>query len=257
MEQNAAGQRSSTLDVDDDYSKYEVTSRAEILTILRGMQEQGSQITFYFNEGYDFLLTTLVDIAADGRTLTFDYGSNMEMNKRALLIDHLDAVSSKEKVKIQFVLDGLDSIKFEGRDAFLGNVPSSLVRLQRRDDFRLSTPMANPIKCRIPIPQQDGSLKSVVATLVDISGGGMGLTVPPNEAGFQVDAEFSNVRFDLPKVGTVTAELRILNIYEVTLPSGKIHQRAGCQFIKLPVPMMTLIQRYIIQVERERKSREM
>ncbi len=248
MAENATGQQGSTLDVDDDYSKYEVTSKTEILSILRGMQEQGTLITFYFNEGYDFLLTTLVDIAADGRTLTFDYGSNMEMNKRALAIDHLDCVSSKEKVKIQFALDGLDSIKFRGRDAFLGNVPSSLVRLQRREDFRLTTPMANPIKCRIPIPQQDGSLKSVVATLVDISGGGLGLTVPPNEGGFKVGAEFSNVRFELPKVGIITAEMRVLNIYEVTLPSGKIHQRAGCQFIKLPGPMMTLIQRYIIQV---------
>ncbi|HUW36320.1 MAG TPA: flagellar brake protein [Rhodocyclaceae bacterium] len=257
MEESQAGQRKSALDVDDDFSKYQVHSKTEILSILRGLQQQGSLITFYFNQGYDFLLTSLLDIAADGKTLVFDYGSNMEMNKRALDIDHLDCVSSKEKVKIQFALDGLDSIKFEGRDAFLGNVPATLVRLQRREDFRLTTPMANPIKCKIPIPQQDGSLKSVVATLVDISGGGLGLTVPPDEAGFTVGAEFSHVRFDLPKVGAITASMRIRNLYDVTTPSGRVHQRAGCQFISLPGPMVTLIQRYIIQVERERKLREL
>ncbi|OIQ86302.1 flagellar brake protein YcgR [mine drainage metagenome] len=248
--------RKSALDVEDDYSKYEVHSQTEVISILRGMMQQGSLITFYFNQGYDFLLTSLIDISADGRTLIFDYGSNMEMNRRALQVDKINCVSSKEKVKIQFVLHGVDPVKFEGRDAFLGDVPASLVRLQRREFYRMSMPVANPIKCQIPILQQDGSIRKAEAVLVDISGGGVGLTVPPDEGIFKVGAEFANVSINLPNVGLISATLRVRNLYDVTMPSGKIHQRAGCQFLKLPGPMMTLIQRYIIQVERERKSRE-
>lgn len=257
MEENVAGYRSSALDVEDDYSKYEVHSRTEILSILRGMQQQGSLITFYFNQGYDFLLTSLLDISADGKTLVFDYGSNTEMNRRVLQTDKINCVSSKEKVKIHFVLHGVDPVKFEGRDAFLGNVPDSLVRLQRREFYRMSMPVANPIKCQIPLPQRDGSIRSIEAVLVDISGGGVGLTVPPDNGIFKVNAEFANVSISLPNAGLISATMRVRNLYDVTMPNGRIHQHAGCQFIKLPGPMITLIQRYIIQVERERKAREL
>ena len=101
------------------------------------------------------------------------------------------------------------------------------------------------------------AVKKGDAVLVDISGGGIGLTVPPDDVNFKVNAEFSNVSINLPNVGLISANMRVRNIYDVTMPNGKVHQRAGCQFIKLPGPMMTLIQRYIIQIERERKSREM
>jgi len=33
-------------------------------------------------------------------------------------------------------------------------------------------------------------------------------------------------------------------------------RRAGCEFMNLPGPMQTLIQRYIIKIERERKAHE-
>ena len=254
--QAGATTRKSALDVEDDYSKYEVKSRTEILAILRGMREQGSLITFYFNHGYDFLLTSLVDISADGRTMIFDYGSNMEMNRKALQTDKINCVSSKEKVKIQFTLLGVDPVKHDGRDAFLGDVPDSLIRLQRREYYRLSTPMANPLKAHIPIQQEDGSIKTLQAVVVDISGSGVGLDLAKDNLSLTEGAQFSGVTINLPNVGVVTAEMRVRSLYDVTMANGKVLQRAGCQFVKLAGTMTTLIQRYIIAVERERKSRE-
>jgi c-di-GMP-binding flagellar brake protein YcgR len=45
-------------------------------------------------------------------------------------------------------------------------------------------------------------------------------------------------------------------VFEITLRSGARIKRAGCEFVKLPGQMSTLVQRYIIKVERERKARE-
>ena len=241
---------------EDDYTKYDVHSRDEILAILRGMMEQGSLITFYFNHGYDFLLTSLLEVSADGKSLIFDYGSNMEMNQKLLQADKIKCVSSKEKVKIQFTLLGVDPLRHEGRPAFLGDVPDVLTRLQRREHYRLSTPMAHPIKASVPVPQNDGSIKTLQLVVAHISGGGVGLNVPKEELSVKTDAEFSGVTIDLPNVGTIVVNIRVRNLYDVTLANGKTQQCAGCQFIDLPGPMMTLIQRYILQVERERKARE-
>ena len=80
--------------------------------------------------------------------------------------------------------------------------------------------------------------------------------MPPDNASLKIDAQFFGVTLNLPNVGIISADMKVRNLYDVTMPNGKIHQRAGCQFLKLAGPMMTLIQRYIIQIERERKARE-
>jgi len=244
------------IDEDDDaFSKYTVHSKTEILHILNSMRASNALVTVHFNHGKDFLLTSVVNVSADGSTVILDVGSNAEMNKRVLQTDKLICNSSQGKIKIQFVLNGVDPAKFDGRNAFLGDVPDSLVRLQRRDFYRLSTPVASPLKCYIPIQDADGSARTIEATVVDISGGGLAVVLPPEDHAFETDKLLSNCRIDLPNVGTVIATMRVRSIYDVTLASGKILKRSGCQFVSLPGAMVTMLQRYIIQVDRERKAR--
>lgn len=46
--------------------------------------------------------------------------------------------------------------------------------------------------------------------------------------------------------------LRIQSTFEVTLKNGNKSLRSGCQFINLHPSMQSLIQRYIIKLERKR-----
>ena len=246
--------RRSALDIEDDYSKYEVRSRSELLSILRGMLTQGSPITFYFNQGYDFLLTSLLEIASDGRTLLFDCGSNVDMNRKVLQADLIKCVSTKERVRIEFTLRGVDPASRSERDAFASDLPESLIRLQRREFYRLSTPQSEPIMANIPVPQKEGPVKILRSVVADISCGGVGINVAPDQVSVSEDAQFSAVTISLPYAGVVSADLRVRSRYELTLANGRVQQRAGCQFIRLPGAMSNLIQRYIIQVERERKA---
>jgi len=239
----------------DDYSKYLLHSRKEILFILRAMRDKGALITVYFNQGNDFLLTTLIDIVDDG-ALLFDPGGSAEMNRKAAASDKLVFIATHEKVKIQFTLNRLRATVHGGRDALRGDVPDALLRLQRREYYRLTAPVANPLKCSIPVKLADGSQTLVATTVIDISGGGLAMMAPPEGVEFETDHLFENCRIDLPDVGTLNATLRVRSIFEVTLRSGARVKRSGCQFVDLPAHMTTLIQRYIIRVERERKARE-
>ena len=245
--------RKSALETDEDYSKYAVTSRTEIVYILRAMKESGALITIYFNHGRDFLLTSLLDVANDGHTIALDLGSSMEMNRRALESEKLICISSLGKVKIQFVLAGVDRIKFGKGEAFEGAVPDSLVRLQRREYYRVTTPLAERLVCRIPIPREE----ALDLQVIDISAGGVALIVPADNRHVQTDAEFADCRIDLTNVGSITTRLRVRNIHELTLANGKTLTRSGCVFVKPPGTMVRLVQRYIMQIERERKLREM
>ena len=191
-----------------------------------------------------------------GKVILFDAGSNAEMNRKALESDKLTFIASHDKVKIQFAVKHLALTEFEGREAFRAAIPQELLRLQRREFYRLTAPVAHPLRCSIPVKLADGSQSIIESTVIDISGGGLGVLVPPEGVEFETDHLFENCRLELPEVGTVLATLRVRNVFEFTLRSGAKNKRSGCEFVDLPGNMLTLIQRYIIRVERERKARE-
>lgn len=236
-----------------EYSQYMLRTPAEIMVVLRGLFEHVSQITVFFNEGQDMLLTTLAHVASDH--LILDYGPSAEMNRKALEVERHFCVTALEKVRIQFILRGFEKVEHEGRSAFRCALPDELLRLQRREYFRLTTPIVRPLKCTIPIPRAEG-IYLHEASVFDISGGGLGLSAPPQGIPFEAGMEFPGCQIELPEVGFVKGTLRVKSVFEVTLRSGARLPRAGCEFVNLPGPMMTLIQRYIIKVERERKARE-
>ena len=240
----------------DDYGKYLLHSKKEILFILRAMLDKGSLITVYFNQGNDFLLTTLLSVSTDGNGMLLDPGSNAAMNRKALDSDKLTFIATHDKVKIQFTVKRLARAEHEGREAFRAAIPSELLRLQRREFYRLTAPIAHPLRCSIPVKLADGSRSIIESTVIDISGGGLGVLVPPEGVEFETDHLFENCRLELPEVGTVLATLRVRSVFEFTQRSGAKNKRSGCEFVDLPGNMLTLIQRYIIRVERERKARE-
>lgn len=238
-----------------DYTQYLIRNATEILFVLRSLRDSSDRITIYFNEGKDFLLSSVV--ALDEGSITLDFGGNPAANRRALAAERLFCVTRHDKIRIQFLLRGVRQIDFQGAPAFHAALPDSVLRLQRREYFRLTTPVANPLKCRVPIPMPDGGDPRIVeANVLDISGGGIAVMVPPEGFVLQAGMRFPNCRVDLPEIGTIVATLEIRSLFDVTLRSGTQVTRAGCQFVDLPGPMLTQVQRYIIKVERERKARE-
>lgn len=244
------------LEQGDVYSKYLLYSKTEILFVLRAVLQKGSLITAYFDHGQSFLLTSLIEVNADRGSLIFDMGSDAEMNAKALKADRLLFTTSLDKVKVQFSLKSLEEAEYGGRPAFRSAIPETVLRLQRREYYRLSTPIANPVRCRFSVRRPDGAVIATDLPLVDISGGGVGLMVEPERRDdFLVDTAFSDCRIDLPEEGMLVCNLIVRNAFDVTTKTGNHHLRVGCEFQNLPGTRLTMIQRYITRVERERKAR--
>ena len=237
-----------------DYPEFLVRRKSEILPILRNLQAAVDRITVHFDEGRDFLLTAIV--AVDDDSVTLDLGANAGMNQRALNADTVFCVARHDKVRVQFALSGLRRVDHQGRPAFRAALPDNLLRLQRREYYRLATPIAKPLKCLIPVTAGDGTTSDIEVQVADISGGGLAFTQPTGKPTFAKDTRFTQCRVELPEVGTLVATLHIRSVFDVTLRSGGKATRVGCQFVRLPGPMVTLVQRYIIKVERERQARD-
>lgn len=244
------------LEQTDDYSKYLLHSKTEILSVLRALIQKGALITAYFDQGRSFLLTSMIALTADNREFILDLGSNDEMNRRALLAKRLILTTIADKVKIQFSLDKLSSSQSDGRAVFIGTVPETLLRLQRREYFRLSTPIANPVKLATSIRRNDGSTLHIDLPLLDISGGGVGLMATLEQSAlFQRGDSLTECKIMLPDEGLLVASFCVRNMFDVTTRSGSRYVRVGCEFINTPSARLSMVQRYITRVERERKAR--
>jgi len=131
----------------DEYTEYLLHSPLEILSVLRQVAEHGDLVTIYFNSGKDFLLTSLISVGEDG--IRLDHGSNSEMNRRALAAEKLFCITRHAKVKLQFILTGVREDTFDRQKVFAAALPETLLRLQRREFFRLNTPITRPLICRV------------------------------------------------------------------------------------------------------------
>lgn len=250
----APAEKPSPLLEPGEYMQYMLRSRSEITFVLKSLLDHVSQITIFFNEGKDMLLTTLV--ALEEERILFDFGASSEINRKIQTVEKMFCIAALEKVRIQFMLRGFKQITFKGRPTFAAAFPDELLRLQRREFFRLTMPITRPLKCQIPIAEAESGNNFIVdVNVVDISGGGLSIAMPEG-LDFSKDKEFSNCRVELPEVGMLTCSLIVRNQFEIVLRSGGHVRRAGCEFVKLPGPMLTMVQRYIIKIERERKARE-
>ncbi len=237
----------------DEYSKYMLQNKNEMLPVLRGLTNSVSQVTMFFNEGRDMVLTSLVSY--DNDHIVLDYGPSSDMNRKALDADKLFCVTQLDKVRIQFTLRGLSTIQSDGRPAFRAALPETMLRLQRREFFRLTLPISRPLKISLTV-LIEGKATNLDASVTDISGGGFGLSGLPKDLAIDKGVEIANLKMDLPEVGMITGKAAVRSVMLVTNRSGVQSKRAGCEFVALPGPMLNLVQRYIIKCERERKARE-
>ncbi len=236
----------------DEYGEYLLHSPLEILAVLRQVAAQGDLVTLYFNSGKDFLLTTL--LAVNEQEVLLDKGSSEEMNRRAVSADKIFCVTRHAKVKLQFILTGVKEVMHDGRSIFSAALPATLLRLQRREYFRLNTPLNRPLVCHIPMQHEDGTVEVFQHNVVDISVGG--IAIQTDGIDFAPEQVFGDCNLALPEIGVLNLTLKVRNLYEVPLRNGHLSKRAGCQFVDLPPTSQNLIQRYIVRIERERKARE-
>lgn len=239
----------------DMYGKYILDTRVDVLYVLNDLVRHQVLATVHFDQGRGYLPTTI--IAVDDRLdeVVLDTASDPAINEAAARAGHLLLGTTQGGVKIQFSIDELRIAEHEGRPAFRAPIPRRLLRLQRREYFRLDTPVAAALACQIPVETPSGPQR-LSLPILDISGGGLGLMAENAIAHhFAVAAEFPNCRFELPGEGAITAILAIRSAFVVTPGNGHDFTRLGSEFVCLPGSRLTQIQRYITRIERERKAR--
>jgi hypothetical protein len=72
---------------------------------------------------------------------------------------------------------------------------------------------------------------------------------------FQLGDRYHNCRIGLPEAGTLMVSLEVRNSYDTPLKNGLSFRRCGCKFLDPGIAAESLVQRYIMHLERTRNFR--
>ncbi|MBK7357370.1 flagellar brake protein [Propionivibrio sp.] len=234
---------------DEDIERCTLSGSREILFQLRSLIKHSERVSVTFDEGRQSFLTVLIDISADDGQLIFDIGGSEETNRAFLKAERCQFAGILEGIRIQFYVKQARMVKINGEHVFTVDLPSSILRLQRRDAFRLHLPTTKPYICRV----RRGSANEKALPLRDISVGGIGTQVAEQLA-YDPLERLENSWIDLRESGIFTVTLEVRYIQSTESRSGKPLWHMGCRFLNLTAHDETLIQRFMARVEAERRA---
>ena len=234
-----------------DLAKYTLSSPVEIIHHIRSIIKNGYMVTVFSNKGKTFILTRLLEVDTNDRTLIFDWGSDDETNQQLMASERNVFVCSPDGVKTQFITGQVHEVKYEGKPAFEVSLPEQVIKLQRREFFRIRTPVGHPLLCII----KDYPGAPLELPVFDISLGGLALWLPDLTApGFDIGQQYYDCSLELKPFGMLRSTLEVRHRLPVQLRNGQDAVRVGCSFLHLPTSMENMIQRYVGQLERERRA---
>ena len=188
-----------------------IEDKLAVIAVLRDVLVSKSMVSVMFYPGDHFLLTMILDVNEENKTLVLDYSTNPDVNKQLLASDFKVFIAKMHGIVIEFFFDDLKTCTFEKRTAFRLNIPKKILRLEHRSLHRAKTPLMHPVKCLIP----DTCGLEVEANLVDISLSGMCIMVPPSgNLILKPEKLFQACKLILPEAGHLELTIAIVRAWD-------------------------------------------
>ena len=147
---------------DDDSAM--LHNRAMIINNLSMLVKQKCMIRADLG-GKESALTAIVAINHKEGTLVLDYCSSDYLNRKLMTTPNVHFSTGFNGIQVNFTGDKITLTKYEGAPAFSMPIPSSLFWYNRREYYRINTPMMNPSICEVVLasPKQDSTKEYIEA----------------------------------------------------------------------------------------------
>jgi c-di-GMP-binding flagellar brake protein YcgR len=238
---------------DGTHYRYLVRNPRQIRQLLQALIDQRSLINAHLGGRDQSFPTAILELDEDDDMLLLDGSPSEPANRAAEEAGHLLCFAQLDKVMVRFRLDHLERVGSTHHVAFRVAFPSELVHLQRRELYRLETPITDSPQLLFPI--NEDRTEALSLRVVDISGGGLAVTVPVDCNVFALQKRYE-ARLDVPEGGQLQIGLIVCNQLAVKLPNGVEMKRVGMRFDTLPRGGDSAIQRYIFRIDRQRSARK-
>lgn len=189
-----------------------------------------------------FLLSRL--LACDPSGLTLDFIDDPLRADRLGTATDLVAVAIHQGVKLQFEVSSVRRTTIDDGPALLAALPAALVRLQRREDFRVRPPATAPLRCVI----RDGTTRGLELQVIDISAGGLSVLVAADIDAPAQGAVLIHSRLESASLDPVPCDLEVVSVAAM----GDGTRQLGLRFVTPGLDTQRAVQRYVLDTQRIR-----
>ncbi|RKE38320.1 c-di-GMP-binding flagellar brake protein YcgR [Paraburkholderia sp. BL23I1N1] len=223
----------------------------QVAVCLRKLMAGQDFVTVEFNGRQ--IVTQVLDVDSRNARFIFDAGSTELDNYALPAARKLIFRSLPGGIRTEFMTLNANTIMFEARPAFEASFPSLLYYVQRREFFRVQTPVLDPYIASGPYVDGEGG--SFRLELQDLSLGGVALKTADERFGsLESGTVLRDVTLQLGSFGTLRLDLEIVASRQLTTPKGDRRFVIGCKFVKTPGPAERTLQRVVTQLETKRQA---
>ena len=237
------------------WERYAIHGWREVLFYLNGIQAQKLLLHVFLVESQESIISSLLEIDQTSGGLILDGMNDHPFNRKALPGAKIRIETSMENIRIIFDTSVAELTQYQGSPAIRARLPETLVRLQRREHFRVSLPIVKPVQCIIP-PSVVGNPEPLNTVVLDISLGGVAIAEHIGIFDPRTGDTLTQCEIALPNVGLLKVDLRVHSVAQVAARTGRKKKRVGCSFVELPNPLAATLQRFIMNLERERRAKK-
>ncbi|MBS0307355.1 MAG: flagellar brake protein [Proteobacteria bacterium] len=239
-----------SLSDDEIEDRYFLLGQMEILSVLNELIHRRTPVAVYFNGGRDLFMTTLLE--ARSEALIFDYSGDEKANRNITLSANCVFVANLDGIRVQCSSGPARSFSWGGSNAFWVPLPQRVVRIQRRESYRIQLPIAEPLM--VALYTANDKLMGEWPTH-DLSVGGLGFNAL-GMTNFKPLQHIARLVFQLPlqKRQAIDCPAVVRHVTALSDRQGSMRSRVGVSFSDLALTTAVAIQRYIIRVEHERRN---
>ncbi len=225
--------------------KYLLHSPLAIQHVLQELQRRPELLTAWFDGGKGYLLTTLIAILPDRQLLVLEQGGDEAMNQRLLKVGQATCMARQQEIAVRFHLAGIHPARYQGERVFAAPLPESLYRLQRREYFRVGTPITSPLYCHLRLP--NGVLAEL--PLGDLSVGGLSLLDPEMAFEAAIGDTFLDCTLLIPGESAQRLDLVVRNLCLIGEERDRPQLKIGFAFHQPERELKGFIQRYVNRLQ--------
>jgi c-di-GMP-binding flagellar brake protein YcgR len=231
-----------------ELERYWLYSKFEIDALIARLCDERVPMTVYWGRDGEFAVTQIMKVDAVRNEVQFDLPSQPLQQSQLLDAVELVCVAFIESVKLQFTVEAPRRSSSGGFPTFVSALPDRVLRLQRREYYRVRTPENLSASCLVPYSGDQAQYESL--RVLDVSVGGLAMLAYPRHFDPSVVNVIDRCYLDLPGVGTVTVRMRVAHV--ATSADGQ-SRRCGCEFVDLSPQARMMLQRYVHRLDVEQR----
>ncbi len=227
--------------------KFKLDSGPILRKIIKSIEADEHELYVYLLENNTRFVTEILGIDWDTEHIWFSTPTKA-LNSQCTSTCPYTIVSFPDGIKVQFGGNGIFRDQFQGVEALRVPIPNSIVRLQRRNFFRVvaDEELNHHVKLDIPNVQKK-------ITLIDLSLAGFGFSLEAILGQYPKGKIIKDVRLTLPdETASMLVQLIVQNIKPMLEPPG--HIILGCEIKSLERNAERRLQRFLLTTERRQRA---